>query len=145
MSADPAAIYVDTSAILRILFGSAGAKAPLTRSITTSSQLVEVEAYRVVDRLRLAGGLTDLETARKHRELRSLLDRMHLFPVCDEVIQAARGAFSVPVSALHAVHAATARVIFEEAGPLLFWTHDASQAAAAVTLGLEVRGVEGDS
>ncbi len=99
----------------------------------------------MVDRLRLARGLTDLETARKHRELRSLLDRMHLFPVGDEVIQAARGAFSVPVSALHAVHAATARVIFEEAGPIVFWTHDPSQAAAAVTVGLSVRGIGGES
>lgn len=143
MSAE-AAIYVDTSAILRLLFGSPGVKAPLIRSVSTSSALVEVEAYRVVDRARLSGQLNDLETARKHRELRSLLDRLHLFPVADEVIEAARAAFSVPVSALHAVHAATAKVILEETGPLAFWTHDPSQAAAAVTLGLDVRGVEGE-
>lgn len=144
MTADLPAIYVDTSAILRLLFGSPGVKAPLTRCVSTSSQLVVVEAYRVVDRARLAGRLNDLETARKHRELRSLLDRMHLFPVADEVIEAAQGAFSIPLSALHALHAATARVIFEEAGPLAFWTHDTAQAAAAVTLGLVVRGIKGE-
>lgn len=93
---------------------------------------------------RLTGELNDLETARKHRELRSLLDRIHLFPVADEVIDDARGAFSVPVSVLQAVHAATARVILGEAGSLTFWTHDPGQAAAAVTVGLEVRGIKGE-
>jgi hypothetical protein len=66
---------------------------------------------------------------------------VHLFPVSDEVIKKARSPFPIPVRALHALHAATAQVIQEEAGGLEFWTRDGAQAAAAVTLGLEVRGV----
>ena len=144
MRAAPAAIYLDASAILRLLFATAGSKAPLSRFVSTSSRLVEVELFRALDRSRLAGQLDELEAARKHRELSTLFGRLHLFPVGDEVIDAARAPLALPVSSLHALHAATARQVLAESGSLHFWTHDRSQAAAAVTLGLEVRGVDAE-
>ena len=142
MRAKPAAIYVDASCILRLLFATAGARAPLTGTVATSSTLVEVEAFRTLERIRLAGELNDLELARKHRELSELLGRLHLFPVSDEVIHRARSPFSLPVRALHALHAATALLVLAEAKSLEFWTHDEAQAAAAITIGLEVRGLK---
>lgn len=88
-----------------------------------------------------AGELSDLELARKHRELTALLGRLHLFPVSDEVILRARASFPLSVRALHAVHVATALQVFAEVDSLEFWTHDEASAAAAITAGLEVRGI----
>lgn len=43
-----------------------------------SSQLVEIEAFRAVDRERLLGNLNDAETARKRKELVDLLAMLDL-------------------------------------------------------------------
>ena len=145
MKARPAAIYVDASVILRLLFGTPGPRAPLTSAIATSSQLVEVETFRSLESVRLAGELTDLELARKHRELTGLLARLHLFPVADEVLERARSPFPLPVRVLHALHVATALQVLAEADSLEFWTHDEAHAAAAITAGLEVKGVTNES
>ena len=135
MSADPAAIYLDASANLRLLFGTPGPKAPLNKAVATASQLVEVEAFRTIDRSRLAGQPTDLETARKHQPLPA---RVHLFPGA-ELTAGARAFRGRP--ALTSTPPALGDPA--EAGTLHFWTHDSGQAAAALTTGLEVRGVEG--
>lgn len=62
--------YVDASAVLRVLFSEPGPTIPLAgggRVVT--SQLLEVEAFRAVDRERLLGRIGDEETARKRKEL----------------------------------------------------------------------------
>lgn len=141
MKAKSAAIYVDASVILRMVFATPGPRAPITNAISTSSQVVEVEAFRSLESIRLAGELNDLELARKHRELSALLGRLHLFPVSDEVIQRARAPFPLPVKALHALHVSTALQVSAEVDSLEFWTHDEASAAAAITAGLEVRGI----
>jgi hypothetical protein len=138
------AIYVDATIVLEALFGGARARPPpMGRAAWVGSELLEVELFRSVDAMRLAGTLTDLETAKLHRQVTQTLAKLHLFPVSDEVIHKARSPFPIPVRALHALHAATAEVVASEAGPLEFWTRDTAQAAAAVTLGLEVRGLDG--
>ena len=142
MSGEPLPVYVDASIVLEALLG--GTKAgppPIERGVWVGSELLEVELFRTVDGMRLSGALDDLETARLHRALTVTLARFHLFPVSDDVTRKARSPFPIPVRALHALHAATAQVVQEEAGPLEFWTRDAGQASAAVTLGLAVRGV----
>ncbi|MGH7467921.1 MAG: hypothetical protein ACRENP_08030 [Longimicrobiales bacterium] len=55
--------YVDASAVLRILFES-GPCVPLDpEDRVVSSQIVQVETFRAVDRARLLGHLDDAETA----------------------------------------------------------------------------------
>ncbi len=51
-----------------------------------SSRLIEVEAFRAVDRERLLGGLSDAETAIKRKELTELLAMTDLAPVDGTVI-----------------------------------------------------------
>jgi hypothetical protein len=138
------AIYVDATIVLESLFGGAKTRPPpMGRAAWVGSELLEVELFRSVDAMRLAGTLSDMETAKLHRNVTQTLSKLHLFPVSDEVIHKARSPFPIPVRALHALHAATAEVIASETGPLEFWTRDTAQAAAAVTLGLEVRGLDG--
>ena len=62
--------YVDASAVLRVVFSESGPGVPLVAGDRmVSSQLVEVEAFRAVDRERLLGHLDDAQTASKRKEL----------------------------------------------------------------------------
>jgi predicted nucleic acid-binding protein len=136
--------YADTSAVLRILFSEPGPALPLSpgeRVIT--SHLLEIEAFRAVDRERLLGHMDDGQTARKRKELIEMLSMLDLVPIDGLVIERAKSPFAVNVRALDAIHVATAEVIRAEAEgePLEFWTHDSRQATAALSRGLDVRGV----
>jgi len=108
-----------------------------------SSQLIEVEAFRAVDRERLLGNLDDERTASKRKELADLLAMLDLAPIDGAVIAHAKRSFAVNVRALDAIHVATAEVLFAEADgePTEFWTHDDRQATAALSRGLTVRGM----
>lgn len=135
--------YVDASAVLRILFSESGSKVPLAgNDRVVSSQLVEIEAFRAVDRERLLGNLDDAETASKRKELADLLAMLDLAAIDAEVVDRAKGPFAVNVRALDAIHVATAEILAAEAEgePLEFWTHDDRQATAALSRGLTVRG-----
>jgi predicted nucleic acid-binding protein len=136
--------YVDASALLRVLFSEPGASVPLgAGDRLVSSQLVEVEVYRAVDRERLLGNLDDRGTALKRKEMADLLARIDLMPVAGDVIDRAKGSFAVNVRALDALHVASAEILAAEAEgePLEFWTHDERQATAALSRGLTVHGV----
>jgi predicted nucleic acid-binding protein len=139
--------YVDASALLRLLFTEAGSSVPLTSGERlVSSELVEVETFRAVDRERLLGNLDDAQTAVKRKELTDLLAMLDLAAVDAPVVERARSPFAVNVRPLDAVHVATAEVLAGEAGgePVEFWTHDTRQATAALSRGLTVRGAGSD-
>jgi predicted nucleic acid-binding protein len=136
--------YVDASALLRVLFAEPGSRVPLVSGDRVlSSQLIEVESFRAVDRERLLGSLDDSQTAIKRKELGELLAMLDLVPIDAMVIERARSSFAVNVRALDALHVATAEVLVAEASgePLEFWTHDQRQAIAAMSRGLTVRGI----
>ena len=136
--------YVDASALLRVLFAEPGSRVPLVSGDRVlSSQLIEVESFRAVDRERLLGSLDDAQTAIKRKELGQLLAMLDLVPIDTLVIERARSSFAVNVRALDALHVATAEVLVAEASgePLEFWTHDQRQAIAAMSRGLTVRGI----
>jgi len=135
--------YVDASAVLRVLFDGPGATVPLAPDDRVfSSTLIEVEAYRAVDRERLLGRLNDAETALKRKELADLLAMLDLLAINRAIVDRAKSPFAVNVRALDAIHVATAEVLVAEAegAALEFWTHDDRQAAAALSRGLTVRG-----
>jgi predicted nucleic acid-binding protein len=137
----PLVVYLDSSALLRLLYSGPDA-APIDDAVATSSTLVEVETHRAIERNRFTGRIDDLDLARKRGELDDLLRKVHLFPVSEEVIARARAPAPIAVIAVHAVHVATASLVAEEAQRFQFWTHDAQQAAAAIHAGHDVRGVD---
>ena len=136
--------YVDASSVLRVLFAEPGPSVMLgAGDHVCSSTLLEAEAFRAIDRERMLGNLTDVETAMKRKELKELLAMLDLLTIDRAVIERAKSPFAVNVRALDAIHVATAEVLVLEAvaDPLEFWTHDGRQAAAALSRGLEVRGI----
>ncbi len=135
--------YVDASAILRVLFGEPGPAVLLgAGDRVASSELIEIEAFRAVDRERLLGNLDDDQTALKRKELTDLLVMLDLAPIDRMVIHRAKSSFAVNVRALDAIHVATAEILAAEAEgePMEFWTHDDRQATAALSRGLTVNG-----
>ncbi len=135
--------YVDASAVLRVLFAEEGPALTLADGDRlVSSQLVEVEAVRAVDRERLLGHLDDTQTATKRKELADFLAMLDLAAIDRAVIARAQSPFAVNVRTLDAIHVATAEILAEEANEerLEFWTHDDRQASAALSRGLTVRG-----
>lgn len=137
--------YVDSSAILRLIFQEPRPTVVMTPGvIAASSRLAEIETFRAVDRERLLGRLDDGQTAIKRKELADLLSMLDLVPIEDQVIERARASFAVNVRAMDAIHVATAELLAREASgePLEFWTHDLRQANAALSRGLAVHGIE---
>ncbi|MGH9322401.1 MAG: type II toxin-antitoxin system VapC family toxin [Vicinamibacteria bacterium] len=135
--------YVDASAILRVLFGEPGPSVVLAAGDRiASSELIEIAAFRAVDRERLLGTLDDSQTAIKRKELTDLIAKLDLVPIDRMVIDRARSSFAVNVRALDAIHVATAEVLIAEADgePWEFWTDDDRQATAALSRGLTVHG-----
>ena len=136
--------YVDASALLRVLFQEPGPHVPLASGDrVVSSQLVEIETFRAVDRARLLGNLDDRVTAVKRKELGDLLARLDLMPIDGNVVDLAKASFAVNVRTLDAIHVATAEILATAAhgaDVLEFWTHDDRQATAALSRGLIVRG-----
>jgi hypothetical protein len=110
--------------VLRVLFCEDGPTVPLLAGDRAlSSQLLEVEVFRAVDRERLLGHMDDVQTAIKRKELLDLLGFLDIVPIEEMVIQRAKSSFAVNVRALDAIHVATAEVLVSEAGePLEFWT-----------------------
>jgi predicted nucleic acid-binding protein len=135
--------YVDASAILRVLFAEPGPAVPLSDGDTVaSSEVLEVEAFRAIDRERLLGNLDDAETALKRKELGDLVARLDLVTIDRAVIDRAKGSFAVNLRALDAIHVATAEILSAEAGvEVEFWTHDDGQRIAAMSRGFVVHGL----
>jgi predicted nucleic acid-binding protein len=135
--------YIDASSVLRVLFRDPGPSiGPADGDILVSSQLLEVETFRALDRARLLGHLDDMLAATKRKEATDFLARLDLAPIDRAVIDRAKLSFGINVRSLDAIHVATAELLAAAADgePLEFWTHDERQAAAALARGLNVRG-----
>ena len=96
---------------------------------------------RAIEHSRLAGLLHDLSAARLRRAVGDALKEMSVFPISEEVTELASAPFGSVVAAVDALHVATAQLIQRHADEVIFWTHDAERAAAAMTRGLMVAGL----
>jgi predicted nucleic acid-binding protein len=135
--------FVDSSVLLRLLLGE---PRPLRewRSIRTAyaSRILVVEVGRVIDRMRLAGDVSDEEVATLHVELRRVLASIAIVPVTEKILARAQGPMPTALGTLDAIHLACALEVASalEAPPVLA-THDAQLARAAQASGLTVCGI----
>jgi predicted nucleic acid-binding protein len=133
--------YIDTSVVVRRLLKQPGAferwRGPET---PVTSELVEVEALRTLDRLHVQGRLDDGDFAERISALHAMIGSFECVPLTRAVLQGAGRPFPTAVGTLDAIHLATALLWIEERDePLTFLTHDAQQALAARACGLEVQ------
>lgn len=136
-------VYLDSSTVLRVLLRQPkplGIWARWERAY--ASELLHVEACRVIDRLRLGGGLDDEGVADAREELTRIENVIASIPVSRPVLQRAALPMATVVKTLDALHLASAMLLRERHGlTLVFATHDPQQARAARGLGFECVGV----
>ena len=135
--------YVDSSVVLRLVLGQPGRLAEWKSVVSgVASGLVEVECLRTIDRLRLAEGLTDAETARRREAVYRLMDALELVEPTTVVLRRASQPLPTPLGTLDAIHLATATLWKEARGTdLVLTTHDRALATAARASGFRVLGV----
>jgi predicted nucleic acid-binding protein len=134
--------YIDSSTLLRILFGETG-QVPEWRQIERGvvSDLVEVECRRTIDRMRLHAGLADTEVERRLAGLARVLARCERVAVTRSVLARAAQPFPTTLGTLDAIHLATALLWSQREGiPICFMTHDRELGRAAGVMSLQVFG-----
>jgi hypothetical protein len=130
--------YLDSSVVLRhILHGEKAIAQALACDRAVSSELVEIECRRVIQRCRLQGELDDAGTAEASTRLDAVLSGLSLVALSRSVKRRAMGAFPVVVKTLDALHLASALAIAEmlEGETLLVFSHDEAMNRCARVLG----------
>jgi len=136
-------VYLDTSTVLRVLL-----RQPKPLGIwgrwerAYASELLHVEACRVIDRLRLEGTLDDDDVADAREQLGRIEGAIGAIALSRPVLQRAALPMATVVKTLDAIHLASAMLLRERRGTeLSFATHDPQQARAARALGFDCIGV----
>ena len=137
-------VYVDTSALLRLVLAEAGAlRLDVLRSCDrlVANELIAIEAARTIDRLRLQGALSAVEAAERIAMVNDWLEAIDLVLLRAPVLGRASEPFATPLDTLDAVHLATALVWRDRMhDPLQIATHDGALALAARAYSFTVIG-----
>ena len=134
-------VYLDASVVLRRILRQPGAvQGWVNWELAVTSELMQLEALRTFDRLRIAGKTSDSELASCHQELRVYTSRCQVVPIHWGILQRAAGPFPTPLGALDAIHLATALIWMEvNSEELTLLTHDAGLAICARACGVPLR------
>ena len=135
-------VYLDTSVVLRVLFRQ---EDPLDTwgewQEAYSSELLGVEARRVIDRMRLELSLDDQGVASAHQELSRIEGAIGCIPLTGIILRRASLPMATVVRTLDGIHLASALMASERRGTSpVFATHNRQQAIAARALGFESIG-----
>lgn len=136
-------VYLDTSVVLRILFGEANPVSVWKKwDKAYSSALWRIEALRTIDRMRLTQEITDTEVAALVREVQIIHETLAICPIDDKILQRAGETFPTVVGTLDAIHLSSALSIREFDNLDAVLTHDLQLGTAAKSLGFNVIGAE---
>ncbi len=134
--------YIDSSVLLRILFGQSNALKEWKKiERGMSSALVEVECLRTLDRLRIVEGLSEEALAIRREAFFRLLEGLEVIELTHPVLVRASQPLPTTLGTLDAIHLATA-LLWKEQGRenLVMATHDTALALASKASGLTVVG-----
>jgi predicted nucleic acid-binding protein len=136
-------VYLDTSVVLRVLLRQPKRLASWGRwDHAYGSELLGVEASRVIDRLRVEGVLEDAAVADAQEELSRIEGAIGSIPLTRPVLQRASLPMATIVKTLDAIHLASALLLRERRdAAVVFATHDPQQARAARALRFECTGL----
>lgn len=135
-------VYLDSSILLRRLRREA---ASLRRwgdwDRAYASELLRVETFRTLDRIRLSGRVDDDGVTEMVSQAQTMLESIALVPLSTPVLDRASQSFLTALGTLDALHLATALRLAEAGGiQLVFLTHDTELATAARSVNFTVEG-----
>ena len=136
-------VYLDTSVVLRVLLRQPN---PISCwgqwQKAYASRLWRTEALRVVDRLRLAGEIDDLEVVRLRTAIGRVDQTLYVVALTDAILVRAEEPFPTVVGTLDSLHLATALALCRRNPIDRFLTHDLQLGRAAQALGFAVEGID---
>ena len=134
--------YLDTSVLLRILFNEPYEKINLSVfEKIISSELIEIEARRRLNNMRLANQLSDSEVAMFSMKLSSMLESMDQILITRPIINRAKHSAGVQIRTLDFMHLCSALFWKEvKKKEIMILTHDIEFGRAAQILGLQIVG-----
>ncbi len=134
--------YIDTSALLRLVLREPGGLEELRScEALVSSELIAVESFRTIDRLRLQGALSTEEAASRRETATEWLEAVDLVLLQRPILARASEPFPIPLGTLDALHLSTALVWQDRTRrEIVVATHDRDLALAARSFGFDVRG-----
>jgi predicted nucleic acid-binding protein len=136
-------VYLDTSTVLRVVLRQPKPLVIWARwDRAYTSELLHVEACRVIDRLRLEGALDDQGVADPREQLSRIAGASATIALSRPVLQRAALPMATVVKTRDAIHLASAMLLRERRGvELSFATHDPQQARGARALSFDCVGV----
>jgi predicted nucleic acid-binding protein len=136
-------VYVDSSVLLRIVLGESG-RLRIWSSIENpiSSELIQLECLRTIDRARNRLGLQDEDVSRYRAEVLETTEAFNLIALDSTVLGRAAEPFPTTIGSLDAIHLASAVLAKQEIENLVLATHDGELAVAGRSVGFNVHGVE---
>jgi len=140
-------LYVETSAVLRWLFGEEGGEAVRGRlaaaAKVATSRLTLIETRRVVRRAERDGRLTAAQAADVSAVFAQAASTWAIVELCDEIARRAEEGFpSEPVRTLDAIHLASALFLRQSFPDLAVLSADDRVVANAALLGFRTEPVE---
>ena len=134
--------YIDTSVLVRILFGQKNTWKEWGKwKKAYTSTLERVECRRVTDRFRLELAWNDHTVAHVGNEVRRLESFLTRIAITNSVMERAAMPMPTTIKTLDAIHLASAILLRERRHPnLIFVSHDQQQIRAAQALGFECVG-----
>jgi hypothetical protein len=132
--------YLDSSVLLRhILLGEVAIQQALACGHMVSSELIEIECRRVIQRCRLQGELDDEGLITAMDRLGQVLRGMSLVKLGDPVKKRSMEAFPVSVKTLDALHLSSALLLAEREPEIavLVFSHDPGMNRCAKALGFQ--------
>lgn len=136
-------VYIDSSVLLRVVLGEPG-RLRIWSKIETpiSSELIQLECLRTIDRARIRLGLRDEEVSRYRAEVLETIDAFDLIALDSSVLERAAEPFPTMIGSLDAIHLASAVLAKHEVVDLVLATHDGELATAGRAVGFQVHGGE---
>ena len=132
-------VYVDSSVLLRVVFGEPDALTEWSRITSpTCSEVIRIESLRTIDRARIQRRLDDAEVARLRADLMRSIEAFTLIGLNDAVKARAGEPFPTTVGTLDAIHLSSALLAREQVEDLRLATHDQELEIAARSLGFDV-------
>jgi predicted nucleic acid-binding protein len=130
--------YIDSSVLLRyLLLGDTGIRHAMSFSRLVSSELLEIECRRTINRCRLQAELDDASLVQALSRLEETLEMMDLAELDAGIKRRAMGSFPIIVKTRDALHLATALALAEQAEPasIQLFSYDRAMNLCAHALG----------
>jgi predicted nucleic acid-binding protein len=133
--------YIDSSVVLRKVFGQPNPTGMNQMTYGVSSELLQVECLRSADRFRVSNDGSEEDFLKRIDLIYDSVRRLELIRISPEVLSRASQSFPTTLGTLDAIHLATCLIYRERSGQeITLCSHDLGLKKAAKAMGLQTLG-----